>query len=241
MKTLNPDDLINAAANSVIADRCRAAYLHDIRGTLQALHGAVELLGRAVQSAESTDAMRDRAASIARRALAAHDSEMVEVLNQITARDDPAARLDLRELLPQILRFLGNDAASKDVSFELSATAAVPVVADRIRLRFLLQGLIANTLDTLPRGAVLRILVGRDGETAHVEMHSAGVVAASEVSPQRTASLADADDPDTDVSALELAVTAARRWIAAQGGRLEATSVASGPAQFRIYYPLAAA
>jgi two-component system sensor histidine kinase QseC len=239
MKTLNPDDLINAAANSVIADRCRAAYLHDIRGTLQALHGAVELLGRAVQSAEATNAMRDRAALIARRALAAHDSGMVEMLNQITARDDPAGPLDLGELVPQILRFLGNDAASKNVSFELSTTAAVPVIADRIRLRFLLQGLIANTLDTLPRGGVLRVLLRRDGNSAQLELQSAGHPAAAEVTPARKAS--GGTEQETEVSALELAVTAARRWIAAQGGRLEAISVAAGPPQLRIYYPLAAA
>jgi signal transduction histidine kinase len=239
MKTLNPDDLINAAANSVIADRCRAAYLHDIRGTLQALHGAVELLGRAVQSAEATASMRDRAASIARRALAAHDSGMVDMLNQITARDDPAVPLELGELVTQILRFLGNDAASRQVSFELSASAAVPVIADRIRLRFLLQGLIANTLDTLPRGGVLRILLGRDGDSAHLELQPAGTSTALDapaaVPEPRTT------DPDSEVSALELAVTATRRWIAAQGGRLEATSVLPGPPLLRIYYPLAAA
>jgi signal transduction histidine kinase len=239
MKTLNPDDLLNAAANSVIADRCRAAYLHDIRGTLQALHGAVELLGRAGQSAEATDAMRDRAASIARRALAAHDSGMVDMLNQITARDDAAGPLELGELVAQILRFLGNDAASKHVSFEMSATAAIPVIADRMRLRFLLQGLIASTLDTLPRGGVLRILLDREGESANLELRSAGNSDATD--PPVPPPQPGAADPDGEVSAFELAVTATRRWIAAQGGRLETTAVLPGPPLLRIYYPLAAA
>jgi signal transduction histidine kinase len=239
MKTLNPDDLINAAANSMIAGRCRAAYLHDIRGTLQALHGAVELLGRTVQSAEATDAMRDRAASIARRALAAHDSGMVDMLNQITARDDPAGPFELGELVTQILRFLSNDATSKQVSFEMTATTAVPVFADRMRLRFLLQGLIANTLDTMPRGGVLRILLGREGDSALLELQSAGHSGSADSSVPLPQS--EAADPDSEVSALELAITATRRWIAAQGGRLEATAILPGPPLLRIHYPLAAA
>ena len=42
---LSLTDLYEAAARAAINERCAPAYLHDVRGSLQALFGALELLG----------------------------------------------------------------------------------------------------------------------------------------------------------------------------------------------------
>jgi len=47
---LSLTDLYEAAARATINERCAPAYLHDFRGSLQALFGALELLGRSARA-----------------------------------------------------------------------------------------------------------------------------------------------------------------------------------------------
>jgi len=48
--SLSLTDLYEAAARATINERCAPAYLHDVRGSLQALFGALELLGRSARA-----------------------------------------------------------------------------------------------------------------------------------------------------------------------------------------------
>lgn len=50
MNELGLTDLYEAAARATINERCAPAYLHDVRGSLQALLGALELLGRSARA-----------------------------------------------------------------------------------------------------------------------------------------------------------------------------------------------
>ena len=91
--------------------RCRRAYLHDLRGGLQAISGAFELLARLARTGRSDPALVDRASAIARSALANHEGAIVEMLKQVVPAEEPTGTVDFGELIDETLQFLRNDIA----------------------------------------------------------------------------------------------------------------------------------
>ena len=46
MNELQAGDVLDAAVQTLINERCRRAYMHDMRGGLQAIYSSLELLAR---------------------------------------------------------------------------------------------------------------------------------------------------------------------------------------------------
>jgi signal transduction histidine kinase len=233
MKAIPTVDLLEAAAYALVGERCRQSYLHDIRGGLQSLHTAVELLVRAAMGPAENAALAEKASTFARRALQNHETSLAELLNQLTPLKETAAPVDLGELVAEVLRFTRNDAAGKSLTFQLESADGVLVVAQPRRFRLLVLGLVSSLIDAAAPGTSVDITVARAVPDAIIEFRSMIPCPA----------VRDSEDlwqsGGATSSSYELLLALTRRWVSANGGRLEPPADAHLPNALRIYYPLA--
>ncbi len=171
MKELSSIDLLEAAAYALVSERCRPSYLHDLRGGLQALQGAVELLVRAAKN-PGNSAIAEKAAGLARSALLNHEKSLVELVDQITPRQESATAVNVGELLRDVLRFVRSDAAAKSITLRLQASKDLNVLAEAHTFRLLLLGLCMTLTDGLAASAVVDVKVTRSGRHALIELSS---------------------------------------------------------------------
>jgi signal transduction histidine kinase len=214
---MSSEMLTDAAARTLIAERCRRAYLHEIRGGLQALSGAFELLARLARSGDGEAAVVDRAATIAKRALANHETAMLDMVKEITAASESPERIELAALVGDVLRLLRNDFAGRQIRIHFEHREELCVEAGRNQLRFMLLGLIARRLDLAPAGSEMRL---------HLAHREANAVLTIECA------CTEAQGPEPD-----LVVDLVQHWLASIGGRLEPRG-AGAPGALDVSLPL---
>lgn len=230
MKAITPIDMLEAAAYALVSERCRASYIHDIRGGLQALYGGIELLARAARSPDNSG-LADKAAGLARNALAKHEKALVELVDQLTPRAEAAAPVNVGELFGDILQFIRNDVANKSITFRLHAARDIVVPAEAHKIRLLLLGLSITLTDGLAAGTVVDVTVARSNHQALIRFASIVPCLLIPTLEQIWGST----DPVS--SARELLLSLTQSWAAANGGRLEIPVDAKGLNAVDLYYP----
>jgi hypothetical protein len=236
MNTWQAGDVLDAAVQTLINERCHRAYIHDMRGGLQAVYSSLEVLARSAKNGTPNTVLIETASSIAKRAMANHEQALVDIVNQVTGPDDVPTVVNLASLVKQAQQFLRNDALSKGIRVGLYGCEDVLVFSQRNKLRSLILGLLALGIDGLPTGAELRVELRRADGYALLELRS----------DLTYHDIREAEDllchEPVDLSPQELVLGFARRWITANGGRVEIHSpVGTQQTGLRIYYPLAAA
>ena len=229
------NDVLDAAVQTLINDRCRRAYIHDVRGGLQAIYTSFEALTRSAKNGAQNTALIEGASSLAKRAIANHEQGLIDIVNQVTGHDVATESVDLGRLIQEAQQFLRNDALSGGISLRLSGAQNVAVLAQRNRLRSLILGLLAVGIDGLTAGAELHVELLLEGPFAVLELHSELVYGAFRDPVDLLCREPVGLEPQ------QLVLDYARRWIAARGGRVEIHSPIGGQTGLRIYYPLAAA
>jgi signal transduction histidine kinase len=236
MNDLRAGDVLDAAVQTLINERCRSAYMHDMRGGLQAIYSSLDLLARSAKLAAHNPALIDGAASIAKRAMANYERSMVAIVNQVTGPEDSPVVLNLSTLVKQAQQFLRNDALGKEIMLSLSGRDDLLVFSEPNRLRSLIVGLLALSIDASPTEADL-----------HVELSCADGFAVLELRSHLTYdAIRGAEDllcrETVNLKPQELLMGFARQWIMANGGRVEIPSdTGTTQAGLRLYYPVAAA
>jgi hypothetical protein len=236
MNTWQAGDVLDAAVQTLINERCHRAYIHDMRGGLQAVYSSLEVLARSAKYGTPNTVLIENASSIAKRAMANHEQALVDIVNQVTGPDEVPTVVNLASLVNQAQQFLRNDALSKGIQLGLSGSEDVLVLSQRNKLRSLILGLLALGIDGLPTGAELRVELRRADDYALLELRS----------DLTYNDIREAEDllchEPVDLCPQELVLGFARRWITANGGRVEIHSpVGAQQTGLRIYYPLAAA
>ena len=224
-------DLYTVAARASINERCAPAFLHDVRGTMQALFSAFELLGRSAKMGGANPLRVEKACDLARRAITQHEKSTLDVLQLLTLQRHAACLVDLSELATEVTHFLRNDAAAKNVSLVMNRTAPVTISVERSKLQNLLVGLVTAAIDAAPEGAELPVTVSREGEHVvfSIDCHTA-FGAARNVDELF-------DQPLRPLHSGELTLLFARQFLAANGGRLQIDG--SDPMRLvaRLFYP----
>jgi hypothetical protein len=228
-------DVLDAAVQTLINERCRQAYMHDMRGGLQAIYSSIELLARSAKNGSQNPALVDSAASLAKRAMANHDQSVADIVNQVTGPDGAPVILNLADLVRQSQHFLRNDVLAKSITMSLSGPEELLVLSERNKLRSTLLGLLAVSIDALPPRADLRLELSRQDRYAILELRSTLTYDAI-----REAQEMFRQDP-VNLGFQELVLGSAQRWIMTNGGRMEIAPSADGNTALRIFYPLAAA
>jgi hypothetical protein len=224
-------DLLEAAAYALVTERCRTSYVHEIRGGLQALNSAMELLARAAKNPGENSALAEKAVTLARRALLNHEQALLELVNQVAPQPEIARTVNVGELMSGVLRFIRNDAANKSITFRLASTADVLVRAQARKFRLLALGLCATLADGLDPGAVVDVTVTRTDASAVIELGPA-IPAATIWAPQRFLQATSAAVP-----LYELVLSLVRQWLSANGGRLDLPADSDSPPVLCLSYP----
>jgi hypothetical protein len=235
MNTWQAGDVLDAAVQTLINERCRQAYVHDMRGGLQAIYSSFELLARSAKHGATNAVLIENASSIAKRAMAHHEQALVEIVNQVAGPVDAPVNTNLANLVKQAQHFLRNDALSKGVTLAFSGCEDLLVFSPRNKLRSLILGLLALGIDGLPAGAELHAELSRVDGYVLLELRSELTYSAI-----REAQDLLCHEP-VHLRPQELVLGYARHWITANGGRVEIHSPADAQSGLRIYYPLAAA
>jgi signal transduction histidine kinase len=230
-QALSPEELREAAAYALVTQRCRASHLHELRGGLQALNSAVELLARAAKNPGENPALAEKAVALARRALQNHEQALIELVNQVAPQVETAGTVNVGDMLSDVLRFIRTDAANKSISFRLASATDVLLRAPAHKLRLLLLGLCSTLADGLQAGTVVDVSVSRMERIALIEFRPA-LPAESSASAPTSASAAS--------PLYELLLDVARRWVSAGGGSLDVSFGADSPAVLRISHPTSA-
>jgi hypothetical protein len=235
MNTWRASDVLDAAVQTLINERCHRAYIHDMRGGLQAVYSSLEVLSRSAKHGTPNTVLIENASSIAKRAMANHEQALVDIVNQVTGPDEVAMVVNLASLVKQTQQFLRNDALSKDIRLGLSGCEEALVFTQRNKLRSLILGLLAVGIDDLPAGAELHVELRRVEGYALLELRSE--LTYNDIREAEELLCREA----VDLRPQELVLGFARRWIMAHRGRVEIHSPVGAQTRLRIYYPLAAA
>jgi signal transduction histidine kinase len=225
-------DVCDAALQTLINDRCRGAYLHDMRGGLQAIYSSFELLARCAKKGAVSGALIDNASALAKRAMASHERILLGTVNQLTVPEDESIVINVLQLLEEAQRFLRNDASSRNIHVSVTGSIDVHVSAPLNKLRTLLLGLLTLHIDTLPAGAELPIEVSRVGEEACLSFPGAasfGEIRSAEALFCEQAKL---------VQSRDLILGGAQHWLQKHAGRMLVHSGASLRNDLQIYFPL---
>jgi hypothetical protein len=209
--------------------------MHDMRGGLQAIYTSVEALARSAKSGTPNAALIDNASSIAKRAMQHHEQVVVDIVNQVTGPADAPGVVNLATLVKQAQQFLRNEALGKGITLRLSGCEDLLVFSRRNKLRSLILGLLALGIDALPAGADLHVELSREDGYALLALRSELTYKAIREAEYLLCHEA------VDLRPQELVLGFARRWIMANGGRVEIHSPAGTQTGLRIYYPLATA
>lgn len=227
-------DLYEVAARAAINERCATAYMHDVRGSMQALFSAFELLGRSARKG-TTDLDRvEKACALARRAINFHEKSTLEAIHILTLQDVECVEVDAAALVNDVAHFLRNEAANKEVTVSLSGAVVRPIVAERARLQTLLLGLVADAIDATPCGMELPIAVDSESTFAVISIGSN----AGYTLDKKTQFLGGA--PDQVLLPHELTLHFARQFLSNNGGRLEIDAAKAPQGSLRLYYPMKA-
>ena len=157
MNSLSEAELQELALRAIVAQRCQRAYLHDLRGGLQALSSSFELLSRAANAKPPNAALVEKSTTFFKRASLEHERTLERSLIDICGSSEERAPLKLRGLLQEVVSFLQNDALSKDVKLVLSADDVVSVAANRSNVRLVVLSLLTQGMDQSVPGTTITI------------------------------------------------------------------------------------
>jgi signal transduction histidine kinase len=225
-------DVFDAALQTWINERCRRAYVHDLRGGLQALYSSFELLARSAKQGVVSGTLIENASALAKRAMASHERVMLEIVDQLTVPEDAPVIVNVANLIEEVRRFLHNDASSRDIRISVTGDTNVQVSAALNKLRTMMLGLITLSIDALPAGAELQIDVAGVREDACVSLSSelpVGEVRSAEALLR---------DGQNIVAPRDLILGGARHWLQKCRGRIVVDPGASLHNTLRVYYPL---
>ncbi len=224
-------DLYEAAARATINERCAPAFLHDFRGSLQALFGALELLQRSARAGGGDLARVEKACDLARRAINCHEKSMIDLLEALTSQQSPTAAVEVEALTREVLHFLRNDAANKAIHMTVTSSENLVVWADRAKLQTLLAGLLTAAIDETPVRGELPITIDRVGDDVAVTIGSHAGYDEAHAIPDLS------QCPYLRFRPKELTLLFARDFLAANRGRLTVDNSMQPQGALTIYYP----
>jgi signal transduction histidine kinase len=225
-------DVLDAALQALINDRCRKAYIHELRGGLQAIHSSFELLARSAKQGAAGGALIEHASALAKRAMTGHERLMLETVDQLTVPEGEPVVVNMVSLMDEVHRFLRNDALSRNIRVSIAGDKGLQVSAAFNRLRTMLLGLLTLSIDALPVGAELKIEISRANEDACVSFYgeeSFGEIHSAESLLHRGTRL---------VLPRELILAGTQHWLQKHGGRVVSLPGVGLHHDLRIYYPL---
>jgi signal transduction histidine kinase len=228
---LSLTDLYEVAARATINERCAPAYMHDVRGSLQALFGALELLGRSARAGGGDLARVEKACDLARRAISRHEKSTIDTLQVLASQQSMAAAVEVGALTREVVRILRDDAGNKSIRVTVASSKDLYVCADRAKLQTLLAGLLTAAIDETRVGGELPVWIDCVGNDVTVSIGSHAGYDDVHAAPDLSRS------PSLRFQPKELTLLFAREFLSANGGRLTVDNGAQPQGSVTMYYP----
>ena len=235
-----------ARATAEAANRAKDEFLavlsHELRTPLNAVFGWARML----QSADMSDAVRERAVAAIVRGASAQVRLIEDLLDvsRIVAGNFPldVQRFDLRDVVTAALDTVRPAAEAKGIAIEMqTAPAPLIVLGAEDRLQQVVWNLLMNAVKFTPRhGHALLRLQQCDG-AAEITLSDSGEGIAAEVLPYVFERFRQEDSSSTRAHAgLGLGLALVRHLVELHGGSVTAESPGKGQgATFRVRLPLA--
>lgn len=146
---------------------------HEIRNTLNAMHGQIALLRKDAAQDDSRTAKR----------IAAIESAVVELEELVglflafaRPEKDESQQLDLRQLIHEVVDFAALDLAQGHISVRLDLPDELPAVrADAGKLKRVLMNLLINARQAMPEGGTLTVSACSRGGAVVVAVTDTGI------------------------------------------------------------------
>jgi C4-dicarboxylate-specific signal transduction histidine kinase len=165
---------------------------------------------------------------------------VIQRIRQLVTKSDPQrARVDVNDVIRDVLPLVRSEVRSHDVSFRLDlAPALQPVLSDRVQLQQVLINLVMNgieamaSVDDRPRTLVIRSQP-HEGDQVLVAVEDAGVG----IDPEKVDQLFSAFFTSKP-GGMGMGLSISRSIIEGHGGRLWATRNATHGATFHFVLPV---
>lgn len=224
-----PDRALEFELHALISKRYRGVYLHDLRGGLQVLQNAIEVLVRVATAARSDAGMSARTSELARRALAAHGELIDATLERLVPSDDAAADCSASLVVGDVVAFLRSQFAARSISLQAQPGADFRVAVPASRLRLVLLVVLTAVLDDPHKAGAVQVSVERDGSwgTLIVSTAPAGSRPAADAAPE----IHRVEGP--------FDLSTRRRLVGLDGGEVQCRLEPNGAWRQELRYPLA--
>jgi len=226
------EDLIRQERISTIG-RLSGSIVHDLRNPLAAIYGGAEML----VDADLPPSHVKRLAGNIYRASRRIQELLQDLLNVSRGKTGAPEVCRLREVASAACDSLASMASAQNVAIELSIPTEIEVPMERSRMERAFVNLIANSLEAMPEGGVVRISseLQEDGVLVHVEDNGPGIP--PEIRPRLFQPFVSAGKRN----GLGLGLALSRQTVLEHGGDMWMETVAGRGARFSFRLPLAAA
>jgi len=211
--------------------RLLADVTHELRTPLTVIQGNIEAI---IDEVHPPDAVHLRAILAETQVL----SRLIDDLRTVSIADAGALTLHREEI--EVGRLIGDSVASFDtqataagVTLSVDADGAGIAMVDPIRLREVLNNVIANALRYTPRGGSVVVGASGDDQRVTVTVRDTGAGIAPDVLPHIFDRFTHA--PDSPGAGLGLAI--AKSLVTAHGGEISATSTLGQGTEVRFTLP----
>ena len=153
--------------------------VHDLKAPLNAMVINLELLRDTLRAGEAPSedayARQTRYVSVLGEEVHRLNRSLTSLLTQTPRLNEEAKRVDLRELVQELVLFVEPQARSQHVAIELDlGTEAHALVGRRDRLKQAMLNVAVNALEAMPEGGVLGITLTTEGSVAHIAIRDNG-------------------------------------------------------------------
>lgn len=217
--------------HAMLSEKYRQAYLHDMRGGLQAIRNSLELLARTMKTADANPAVAEKAADLAKRALAGHEKALEQTVDHLIPRDEPAVAVDLAALLRELLGFLQNTIAARGLPVHFTDAGNISVSAQPGRLRLVLLALLSSAIDFPAKLTALNVTLRREANDVYLELPGGDAFERVDAAP---------GDTEWGTEERRLTWSVSRQFLEANGGSLACPADGAAAGILRIGYPLCA-
>jgi len=225
------EDLIRQERISTIG-RLSGSIVHDLRNPLAAIYGGAEML---VDTDLPPSHVKRLAGNIYRASRRIQEL-LQDLLNVSRGKSGAPEVCRLREVASAACDSLASMAAAQNVTIELAIPAEIEVPMERSRMERAFVNLIANSLEAMPEGGVVRISSElQDGAAVvHVEDNGPGIP------PEIRSRLFQPFVSAGKRNGLGLGLALSRQTVLEHGGDMWVENVAGRGARFSFRLPVVA-
>ncbi len=205
------------------ADRVTSMLRHDLRGPLGTIKNAAFMLQEGIgDTGEMTDII-NRSVDYA--------IDMLEDLKNVTRQTDPVLiPVEVNDLIEQSVKEM---IIPEEIAVSLHMGDVPPLLADKVKIRRVLDNLIRNAVEAMPEKGELTVTTSKHGDKAVIEVADTGEGICSEIRPRLFKPFVS-----STVKGIGLGLTFCKQTLEAHGGTITVETEESKGTTFTVTLPI---